>query len=128
VSGKLDNTEDNTEETTGADPRAFYTLIEFMPAQHRSSHIKAGNAGSWPHNGAERIYVEGEITRRDLHARWASVIEDTIPGDQLPPGADVRYELPDDALPEVRDPEEEAAAYADWIYDSERDDRATGDR
>lgn len=105
----------------GVDANATYTLIEFMPEQHRSSHIKAGNAGRYPHNGAERVYVEGDITRRDLHARWASVIEDGIRGADLPPGADVRHYIPDEALPEVRDPDEEAACRGDYLRDAAKD-------
>lgn len=112
----------------GVDPEATYTLIEFMPAQHRSSHIKARNAGTWPHNGAERVYVEGDIDNGHLHARWASVIEDSIRGVDLPPGADVRQDIPEEALPEVRDLEDEAACRADYQMDAERDDRLTGDR
>lgn len=32
-------------------------VVEFMPEHLRNSHEAAGNAGIYPHNGAERIRV-----------------------------------------------------------------------
>jgi hypothetical protein len=78
---------------------ARYTLIEFMPAQHWASHLAAGNAGVYPHNGAERVYVEGEVDSRDLHPRWATVIEDGLR--ELPEGETALADIPADALAPV---------------------------
>jgi hypothetical protein len=41
-------------------PKAETTLVEWMPEQHRSGHEAAGNSGSYPHNGAERLRIESE--------------------------------------------------------------------
>ena len=81
---------------------ARYTLIEFMPAQHWSSHLAAGNAGQYPINGAERVYIEGDVDSRDLHPRWASVVEDGIR--ELPEGETAYSDIPGDALAPVEEP------------------------
>lgn len=39
-------------------PRGETVLLEWMPEQHRASHTAAGNHGSYPANGAERLRVE----------------------------------------------------------------------
>lgn len=44
-----------------AGPKAETVLVEWMPEQHRDSHTKARNAGTYPHNGAYRLRVERTI-------------------------------------------------------------------
>lgn len=97
-----------------------YTLIEFMPASHRASHLAAGNAGVWPHNGAERVYVEG-VEQRQLDPRWAEVIEDGLR--ELPDGETALGEIPDDALPDI-DADSEEVQRADYDLDREKDGEA----
>lgn len=41
-------------------PQADTVLVEYMPEQHRASHEAAGNRGSYPSNGAQRIRVSRE--------------------------------------------------------------------
>jgi hypothetical protein len=65
-----------------------YTLIEYMPEHLRGCHIDAGNSGRYPHNGACRVYVEGEaIDPTELDPRWAEIIEDHIDEQDVPEGA-----------------------------------------
>lgn len=72
----------------------LYTLIEYMPVQHRVSHTAAGNDGRYPHNGAVRVYVEGDVDAHQLDARWASIIKADLLA--LPEGEST-VELPDEA-------------------------------
>lgn len=39
-------------------PPSETVLVEWMPDYLRASHEAAGNSGSYPHNGAERIRME----------------------------------------------------------------------
>lgn len=77
---------------------AQYTLIEYMPEHLRASHTAARNSGVYPHNGAERLYIEGEVDSRDLDPNWASVIEDGVRATELPEDERVHYEVPAEAL------------------------------
>ena len=45
-----------------------YVVLEYMPRYHRGSHRAAGNWGSWPGNGSERV----EIRRYDALAEIES--------------------------------------------------------
>lgn len=47
-------------------PQADTVLVEWMPEEHRSSHSAAGNRGSYPHNGAQRIRVARECAKMML--------------------------------------------------------------
>jgi hypothetical protein len=107
-----------------------YTLIEYMPECHRESHRAAGNSGRYPHNGAERVYVEGDIASDDLHAEWAEIVKDGLRLEDIPEQDrdDILSEIPSDALPDVRDLDDEAACAGDYRHDQERDDQLTGDR
>jgi len=98
-----------------------YTLIEYMPACHRASHIAAHNSGCYPHNGAERVYVEGVVRSDSLDPRWAEVIEDGI--DSLPEGEVAYADIPEEALAPCEDPD----YAADRAYDQGKDDALTGD-
>jgi hypothetical protein len=55
------------EACTWRGPRSETVLVEYMPEQHRSSHDAAGNAGSYPHNGAIRIRVQRDCADRLAH-------------------------------------------------------------
>jgi hypothetical protein len=52
----------------------MFTLIEYMPVHLRSSHLAAGNSGTYPHNGAVRVLVEGEVDPSILDPDWTSVV------------------------------------------------------
>ena len=58
--------------TSIADP-----VIEFVPEADRASHTAAGNRGSWPHNGAERIRVTPECAEMilDSDSEWSDLVE-----------------------------------------------------
>ena len=86
--------------------REMLTLIEYMPAYLRESHLAARNKGVWPANGSVRVYVIGEITDAQLDPDWADVIK-TIEAAELPDGADVLADIPEDALRSVPDEERE---------------------
>lgn len=78
-----------------------YTLIEYMPAQHRESHLAAGNDGRYPHNGAVRVYVEGDVDARQLDARWTSIIKAGLR--ELPQGEATLSEVPAEAYASTED-------------------------
>jgi hypothetical protein len=58
-------------------PAAEAVVLEYMPRSLRSSHDAAGNAGLWPHNGAERAMVERGCAECIVDAEdgWASIVE-----------------------------------------------------
>ena len=89
--------------------REMLTLIEYMPAYLRESHLAARNKGVWPANGSVRVYVIGEITDAQLDPDWADVIK-TIEAAELPDGAEVLADIPEDALRSVPDEEREPMA------------------
>lgn len=82
-----------------------YTLIEYMPEQHRESHRTAGNDGRYPHNGAVRVYVEGGVEVCELDARWTSILDADVR--VLPVGA-CAVELPEEARASVESAEDES--------------------
>lgn len=103
-----------------------YTLIEYMPAHLRASHDAAGNSGVYPHNGAERAYVDGLILSSLLHPRWARIVEDGIT--ELPAGEISLDDIPEGALAPECDPDEAAEERADREYEQAKDDAASGAR
>lgn len=104
-----------------------YSLIEYMPEHLRASHVAARNSGTYPHNGAQRVYVEGEISASQLHPEWAEVISDGLLLSEIPEQdrEDILAEIPTDALAPVRDLDDEEACRADYLMDEERDWRLT---
>ncbi len=60
-----------------AGPVTETVIVEYMPEQHRSSHQAAGNAGSYPHNGAERVRVHSDCAKFMVEhdADWCSIVE-----------------------------------------------------
>lgn len=75
-----------------------YTLIEFMPTHLRAQHVAARNHGTYPANGAERVYVACDVSASDLHPTWADVLEDEIRECDVPATATRSDEIPDEAL------------------------------
>jgi hypothetical protein len=57
-------------------PREETVLVEFMPDEHRASHVTAGNRGRYPYNGALRIRVERECAARMIKydGDWAEIV------------------------------------------------------
>jgi len=47
-------------------PASETETIEWMPEYLRGSHEAAGNRGSWPHNGAERLRVHEDCAEHLL--------------------------------------------------------------
>ena len=45
-------------------PLAEMVMVEFMPYEHRDSHVAAGGRGTYPLNGAIRIAVERSCADR----------------------------------------------------------------
>jgi len=50
--------------------------VEYMPEYLRGSHEAAGNAGSWPHNGACRIRATEECAARMIEhdGEWCEIV------------------------------------------------------
>ena len=44
-------------------------VVEWMPEWLRTSHEAAGNSGTWPHNGAERLRVSADCAEH-LIGEW----------------------------------------------------------
>lgn len=57
-------------------PRAETVVVEWMPEQHRGSHVQSGNRGRYPLNGASRIRVERSCAERiiECDGEWAKVV------------------------------------------------------
>lgn len=59
-------------------PKSATVLVEYMPQQYRSSHEAAGNVGTWPANGAERVRVSRECAETLLEQPderdWSRVV------------------------------------------------------
>lgn len=72
----------------------MYTLVEFIPACWRESHRAARNSGSYPLNGAERVWLEGELDAADLDPDWARIVRTAA---ALPHGAELVSDLDPDA-------------------------------
>ena len=51
-------------------------MVEWMPEYLRETHSAAGNAGTWPHNGAKRLRCEATCAERIVESEpeWAAVI------------------------------------------------------
>lgn len=51
-------------------------LVEWMPRDLRASHEAAGNRGTWPANGAERLRVQWECADRIVEGEdgWAEIV------------------------------------------------------
>ena len=52
-------------------------VVEYMPEHLRASHEAAGNSGSWPANGSERIAIDRECYRAlsfDDDDPWMTVV------------------------------------------------------
>ena len=45
-------------------------VVEWMPEYLRASHDAAGNSGSYPHNGAERLHVCAACADLLLEDEW----------------------------------------------------------
>lgn len=75
------------------------TLIEYMPECFRNAHREARNSGVYPHNGACRVWVSGEVAEEDLDPDWAGVVECGEP----PEDVLVLEDVPTDALKPVED-------------------------
>lgn len=58
-------------------PASEMLVVEWMPWHHRGSHEAAGNAGVYPHNGAERLAVEASCAALLVESGdgWVSVVE-----------------------------------------------------
>lgn len=56
-------------------PRSQTVVVEWMPREHRESHEAAGNAGTYPHNGAVRLRCERSCAARLVadSPGWAEV-------------------------------------------------------
>lgn len=55
-------------------------IVEWMPHEHRASHAAAGNSGSFPDNGAQRIAVERSCAELmiDTDGEWARIITEDV--------------------------------------------------
>jgi hypothetical protein len=75
----------------------MFTLIEYMPVHLRASHLAAGNAGIYPHNGAKRVWVTGDCRPAvdHLDERWASVVRVAA---RLPDGETTLIDIPAEAM------------------------------
>jgi len=56
-------------------------LLEVMPAHHRESHRRAGNAGRWPVNGAVRLLVPEAVGDELADGEWVRVLRPAVPSD-----------------------------------------------
>lgn len=73
------------------------SLIEYMPAHLRASHLAARNAGTYPANGAERAYVLGDVLASQLDPDWAGLVEDGLRLVDVPEGEPVHDDVPAEA-------------------------------
>lgn len=69
--------------TIGADGSTIATVangahdlvvVESMPEHFRASHEAAGNSGSYPHNGAERVLMDRGNAEHFTDGAWVSVL------------------------------------------------------
>lgn len=113
-----------------ATPLIRYSLIEYMPLHLRGSHIAAGNSGVYPHNGAERIYVAGDIDTSGFDPRWTTVLADGLR--ELPTGETAidPGDIPSDVYgPGGGDePDSERTQRADHELEMAKDRRVRGER
>lgn len=59
-------------------PRAETVVIEVMPRSLRDSHTAAGNRGSYPANGADRLRVHRDCADQILNVEgdWAAIVSE----------------------------------------------------
>ena len=57
-------------------PAGEMVAVEYMPEQYRGSHEAAGNRGSYPSNGAQRLRVSRECAGMMIthDGDWCSII------------------------------------------------------
>lgn len=57
-------------------PKSQTVLVEYMPEQHRGSHVAAGNRGMYQANGAVRIRVEATCANAMVEADgdWCEIV------------------------------------------------------
>lgn len=55
-------------------PESETVTVETMPEYLRASHTAAGNAGTWPHNGAERVVVARDCAEV-ICDEWTTMID-----------------------------------------------------
>lgn len=72
----------------------MFALIEYMPRCWRESHAKAGNSGSYPHNGARRVWIEN-VSADHLDPDWAWIVETAA---RVPDGEELSADIPPDAM------------------------------
>jgi len=55
-------------------PRGQTVIVEWIPEYLRASHEAAGNRGSYPANGAERLRVQRDCAKRIMETenKWAN--------------------------------------------------------
>lgn len=56
-------------------PRSAMRRIEYVPERLRSSYAAGGIFGSWPLNGAERIWVAPECAKILARNKWVTEVE-----------------------------------------------------
>jgi hypothetical protein len=58
-------------------------VVETIPGYLRALHVAAGNSGTWPHNGAERIVMDRadaeELVEHD--SGWSEILQGEDPKD-----------------------------------------------
>ena len=59
-------------------PASDMVIVEWMPDEHRASHAAAGNSGSFPANGSQRIAVERSCAEMmiDTDGEWARIVSE----------------------------------------------------
>ncbi len=57
-------------------PESETVVVEHMPRSLRGSHEAAGNSGSWPSNGADRIRMERSCADMIVESEggWAEIV------------------------------------------------------
>jgi len=58
-------------------PQDQMVTVEWMPKEHRASHVAAGNRGIWPHNGSSRVLVSRECAQSIVEhdGEWAEIVD-----------------------------------------------------
>lgn len=74
-------------------PLAEMVLVERMPEHLRASHTAAGNRGTWPHNGSERILMHRDDAAALVadDAEWTQVLRPAARGDRARYGVVTLY-------------------------------------
>lgn len=65
------------EQCAGTAPAGNRVRVEFMPDEHRSSHDAAGNCGSYPDNGSQRVWVSPECAALMIQfdGEWCEIVK-----------------------------------------------------